>query len=381
MISKIYIDNFKSLNDFTLECNKITCLIGMNSSGKSTILQAVDFLGAIASGNVKHWLGIRGWEAKEIKSKFQSKQLIKFEVDFTLDNSFYTWSGSLNLNIRTCSNEKIHKKIEKDGKSVLQVILKVDKGTCTIYQNLSSESVRSEINFDYEGSILGTLKDQSLGEELTTIKQFLQSIKSLELLNPLLLRKRARGSEEHLGLGGEKLSSFLYSLSSSKRKVIDEHIQQVFKPFEKCNIKAKRFGWKELWISEVFQNKSTVSTEAKHISDGFLRILALFSQLQTDYPVLLFDEIEDGLNQEVMEYLIDEMVKSPKQIFFTTHSPMLLNFFEDHVAEESIQLIYRDFETGKTSIRKFFEIPELKERLEYMGPGEVLANADLKELS
>lgn len=44
MIKSIKIDNFKSLVDFKLDFAKFTCLVGLNGSGKSTVLQAMDFL-------------------------------------------------------------------------------------------------------------------------------------------------------------------------------------------------------------------------------------------------------------------------------------------------------------------------------------------------
>lgn len=92
------------------------------------------------------------------------------------------------------------------------------------------------------------------------------------------------------------------------------------------------------------------------------------------------DEIEDGINHEVMDMLVDEIVNAQQQVFFTTHSPMILNFLDDEVAEKSVMLIYRDAQTGKTQACKFFEIEQVKEKLEYMGPGEVFANVHLKEL-
>ncbi|OAD21575.1 hypothetical protein THIOM_002652, partial [Candidatus Thiomargarita nelsonii] len=43
MIREFHINNFKSLVNFKFQLDKFTCLIGLNGSGKSTILQALDF--------------------------------------------------------------------------------------------------------------------------------------------------------------------------------------------------------------------------------------------------------------------------------------------------------------------------------------------------
>ena len=42
-ISRLEVENFKSLVDFRMDLVKFTCLVGLNGSGKSTVLQFVDF--------------------------------------------------------------------------------------------------------------------------------------------------------------------------------------------------------------------------------------------------------------------------------------------------------------------------------------------------
>jgi len=220
----------------------------------------------------------------------------------------------LNLSSLSCGSEQIAR-----TNSEQTILLRVEKG----FYHLGD--IKKSIDFEYEGSVLGVLKEQVLGAELIRIRHFLRSVKTLELLNPMLLRKRAGTAEGDLGIGGEKLSAFLYTLPEEKKQHIHKQMQRLFDEFDDYDIKARHSGWKELRIYERFENLSEnglfplpSSTEAKHVSDGFLRILAIFSQLQTDHSVLLFDEIEDGLNHEVMEYLMDEMVRATQQIFLTT---------------------------------------------------------------
>jgi AAA15 family ATPase/GTPase len=83
MIRRFYIDNFKSLVDFSLPpkpdgLGKFTCLIGMNGAGKSTVLQAFDFVKQLTHGRMDDWLTLRNWERSEILSHFQHKRLITF---------------------------------------------------------------------------------------------------------------------------------------------------------------------------------------------------------------------------------------------------------------------------------------------------------------
>lgn len=43
-ISRLEVNNFKSLVDFEMDLPKFSCLIGLNGAGKSTVLQFIDFL-------------------------------------------------------------------------------------------------------------------------------------------------------------------------------------------------------------------------------------------------------------------------------------------------------------------------------------------------
>ncbi len=61
MITRFHIENFKSLADFDLppkghESKAFACLIGLNGAGKSSLLQALDFVAQLATGDVSGWL-------------------------------------------------------------------------------------------------------------------------------------------------------------------------------------------------------------------------------------------------------------------------------------------------------------------------------------
>lgn len=55
-IKRITVDNFKSLVGFDLSLSKFNCLVGLNGSGKSTVLQFFDFLSQQFRGDIDDWL-------------------------------------------------------------------------------------------------------------------------------------------------------------------------------------------------------------------------------------------------------------------------------------------------------------------------------------
>jgi predicted ATPase len=79
-IKSIKVDNFKSLVNFDLPLSKFSCLVGLNGSGKSTVLQFFDFLSQQVRGDLSGWLKKRQWEVSDLNSKLTRKQNIDFEV-------------------------------------------------------------------------------------------------------------------------------------------------------------------------------------------------------------------------------------------------------------------------------------------------------------
>lgn len=89
-------------------------------------------------------------------------------------------------------------------------------------------------------------------------------------------------------------------------------------------------------------NKSTtLTTEARHVADVFLRLLAIFAQLSKEQSFLLLDEIENGINPESIEFTIDSLVEAKPQISFTTHGPMILNYLKDNIAIDGVIYLYK----------------------------------------
>lgn len=361
MITSIWIDNFKSLVDFKIELAKFNCVVGLNGAGKSTLLHALDFISQLMLGDISGWLDSRDWKSSDLNSKLTRKSNIDFKIALTLDGQQVLWSGSFNRSSLSCTKETITQNGEK--------ILVVEDGG----YNLGA--VRHEIVFKYQGSILSVLKQHELWQPL---KQAILNIRSLDLISPELLRSRARSADGKLGLGGQKLSAYIHEAGEAVKHQLTEELKTVYPQLDSIVTKSLNAGWKQLEIHERFGNKKLSST-ARHANDGLLRLMAIMLQLQIGNAFLLFDEIENSINPERIEYLIDHLVKSPDQILVTTHSPMILNFMEDDVAKAGVHYLYKTQEGYTRSIR-LFDIPSLAKKLEFMGPGEAFIDTNLIQL-
>jgi predicted ATPase len=398
-IKSIKVDNFKSLVNFELPLSKFNCLVGLNSSGKSTVLQFFDFLSQQVRGDISGWLRKRQWESADLNSKLTRKQNIDFEITLSHDIHEFgvgfceieiKWLASFNRKTLHCTTERV----EWNN----QLLLKVENGhylIWTFYKDLAlghpgkririkaktseRRSVPLPIAFDYQGSVISQIKESQLPKELLALKKFFSNLHALDLLAPELLRQKTNFPSKNIGLGGEKLPAFLDSLGEAKIADIQVKLTKIYPQLKHIDISSLRSGWKSLTVQEQFGD-TIVKTEARHVADGFLRMLAVFAQLSKEQSFLLLDEIENGVNPELIEFLIDELVGAVPQVLITTHSPMVLNYLEDEIAIEGIIYIYKS-NNGATQAIRLFDIPSMRKKLTVMGAGEVYEDTILTQLN
>lgn len=394
MIEQILVRNFKSLDEIRIDFDKFNCLVGMNGAGKTTILQAIDFIAQQMHGDIAGWLDARGWDASDLhcKTRFKSVSTLfgdiervidpraaqsstVFVVKFRLnDGRYLRWGGSFNRKTLRLMIERVWIYAD-DAQTKGWECLKVDGDHIKI-----DPSVDDPIPFEYEGSILSRLREDIPPPELIELKNYFTSLRSLELLSPHLLRKRSRDTDRDIGSGGERLSGYLNTIKGAERSRLVSLLKKFYPRLTDYRIASKQGGWKSLVAKEIHDGVS-LETEAKHLNDGLLRILAILAQENSGKTsLMLLDEIENGINPEIVEALVDTLVDSKVQIIVTTHSPMVLNYMETEVAKKSVQFVYKT-PTGQTRARHFFGIPSVTQKLSYMGPGEAFVDTNLVRLT
>lgn len=206
-IIQLKVNNFKSLVNFELPLAKFNCIVGLNGSGKSTVLQFFDFLSQQVRGDIDGWLDKRHWEATDINSKLTPKQNIDFEVLLADTDAVITWSASFNRTTLSCTSERV--------KWNDNLILKVEDGHYSIWNSNGKNTnsivlkLSGSIAFEYQGSLMPQLKESQLPSNILILKKFFENLHTLDLLSPALLRQRTREAGNSIGIGGERLSAFL----------------------------------------------------------------------------------------------------------------------------------------------------------------------------
>lgn len=369
MITQFHISHFKSLmmkKPVTLNPG-LNLMIGLNSSGKSSLLQAIDFVSALPRYyGYRLWLDKRGWEAKDllchIKSGVRGRNvpLIEFEATYKKpgDHLPYQWSGAFSVGKGRCESEKL----------------------CHGSDQYEPDKDPNMKSFNYEGSFFSIFEP----EKIQGFSDLASNCYSLDLLSPQQMRAHVRRrSEAGVGTGGELLGHALGDLSSSEKDELADVMRRLHPAYESFDVKKQRGGSVRFLIREKFADGSSrLETEATHISDGLLRLMAIIvSTMRCRGGTLLIDELEDGLNPEVMGPLLHYLAYDAGcQTIVTTHSPILLSYLNDEQAHQAVKLLFKD-EAGMSRCVPFFDLPTTRKMLDTLYPGEVMLQCDLNNLS
>ncbi|MDO4339216.1 MAG: ATP-binding protein [Eubacteriales bacterium] len=379
MIKSIYVDNFKALNNFQMELESFTVIVGNNMSGKSTVLQALDFIANMAKEDFGVILERRGWKVSDLKSQMQKSPKITIicNLELIIKNELLPVRWEIQILAYTQKNimELSHETVEIYGEGKEKVLLSYTQSKGGFIWDGSVQEAVTLPKLQTNSSVL-KMMDVTEFPVLQALKMFLVNSDSFEMLSPEKMRLSSRGDVNTIGNAGEKLPSFVKSMNQKqKAEFIDKIKLALGEKIVNVDARTKgKPGWTHLVTEEQYRKKSLM-IESKNMSDGTLRLLAFLAICEMDKRgMMLLDEIENGINldyaEKIVRILEDNCNRKSSQMIVTTHSPIFL----DYVEKESIRYMYREPQFGNCKCNSLAEIPELNEKMRYLYPGELFMN-------
>ena len=394
MLKKLTIRNFKAIQDMTVEFTPLTVLIGGNACGKSTVLQALDFLRSAASRDITEYLREQHWSFAELKSKFSdgNSKPVDFisEYQFVIDGDIKTLRWDISVDLYGTVDWRINEKIEIADSIVL---------LCHGYDEKAiPESFK---DFYFQSSMLKYYNPADDEKELVKLKQFLVSSTYYGLLSPDIIRHGEKmGVVGNIGTYGEWLAAFIYHIDDEARKKLNKLVSD----FTGIEIEVQAIDTGTECILAIKERYETVEVtlDSWHTSDGLLRIIAFaaitlqrlilrhgesdgavrikydgtytFSgYAECSRGVVLLDEMENSINPYMAESVVSlfrkVVAETSRQAIVTTHSPVLLNDFNP----EEVVFLWKD-KNGYIHSKKFFGTEEMREALDFLNPGEIWEN-------
>lgn len=378
MIGKLSISNFKNLRNIPeLTVDRVNVLIGPNGSGKSSFLQAIDFLRAFFMTSVEVYLQENGWDYRDLPNLREAHKKISWDLEaelparssgvgggiyryvVALTPKRYLGVGEEHLGYRQTPDAKETVLLERKGRSVKVL-------------NRKTQSYEDFREIGLPASVMSRLepnRDQDKYPELLRFRQWVEGFRGFLLWDPKVLRTPDRGKHDTLGPSGQHLAPLLARLKREKTDAYARLVSRIKRLFPTVSdisvVGGRTWGWQTLRLHE--QNGHAVVFNSQQMSDGVLRLLAVTSLLYLEHipPVITFEEPENGVHPQLIREVVQvlrelTLRKSPNQcqVFFTTHSPYVLDEFFDH--PEQVFLVERGKPLEGATITRLSERPQLK---------------------
>ncbi|MBI5863385.1 MAG: AAA family ATPase [Planctomycetes bacterium] len=341
MITSAKFKHVKCLHNVQLSFDPLTVLVGPNSSGKSTILAALQAFSDTGEGTLPAvFSGPNSPDALVLQNKD------RFSIDITTESK-------QKLGLRFSRKEEgwfVHRLEEKpDG-----------------------EKVEDGRQLEKSGKWLAAKPIRSQHFKLSQEK---------------LVAPSGGGPAYALDSQGGGLPALLSTLASAHRETFQRlvtSLESIVPVFQGVSLDVK-----PVWITEHDEHGEPFSVErdqysirlamknidglsASNASEGLLFLLAILAMVYSPRcpAVLLIDNIDAGLHPAAAGRLIELLRESVTkqagvQIIATTHSPYLI----DHLPMESVRLLSLD-DNGNTLCGRLDDHPEFPRWKDEMLPGE-----------
>jgi predicted ATPase len=409
MIKEIRLENWKSFPKATLFLDPLTILIGTNASGKSNVLDALEFLCQIAQGKeipsilqsdpkAPMFRGGAEWAALKPKKSFTISVLIEGAED-KLD---YLYS----ITVQTLPKSKLlaesllRLKYRQRSKSAPYTVKLFWTDPCApddpaITAKLYNETRGTPRKVQRGSSVLSQLKlsTSSLRKEIAVgVQCVLRALNSVFILNPIPSHMRYFSPlAEKLANDASNIAGVLAALPNNQRILVENTLQQQVKHLPEKDIqrvwteKVGPFATDAVLLCEEAWEKNSPPTkvDARAMSDGTLRFLALLTALLTlpEQSQLLIEEVDNGLHPSRSDLLI-KMLRTVGahrhiDVLATTHNPALLNRLGPEMVP-FVVVAHRNPQTGFSDLTLLEDIANLP-KLMASGPlGEVTASGALE---
>ncbi|MCK5848004.1 MAG: AAA family ATPase [Caldisericia bacterium] len=324
-ISYLEINNVKTLKHVILQNLKpFTVILGKNGSGKTSILETLDFLStSIQSGLVETCKKRNG--LKELTTKDGSKSIsitVHLYDDVSNEKIGYTVSISE-------KNENPY--IEKEVLFIPggRIIMKFENGSGYIETENSREE---EVLFSEDIFAIGIYGSISKFNYAETVYSFFKNIRTYDLNIESLRNVLVLKLEENLERNGENLANVLYQCKKNNPelyKTIIEKLQHHIPSLETIETKQNENLSNQVYmIDKGFKEP----INRNYISSGTLKMLAYYLLLTkpSDLSLMGIEEPENGIYPAFISELAEacRITSENLQVFVTTHSPYFVNNME-----------------------------------------------------
>ena len=353
MIKRIYIHNFRCLENFELPISGMTSLllIGKNGAGKSSVGFALQVLQSIARGTNRVGQLVN---AKDF-ARDRSDVPIRFEIEVGIDGRSYEYILALELPTGFKEIRVSEERLSCDGVDIYA------RQKAQVVLARTSSAGEAKFLVDWHLVALPLIQEASESDPLRIFKSWLARMLILAPV-PSAITGDSDGDslapDREVTNFGEWFSG-LISQSPAAYSRIDSFVKQVMEDFE--DIKNPSTGKDSRSLLVQFQqDRATLSLPFEALSDGekcfFICAMVLASNAAYGPLLCFWDEPDNFLSLSEVGHFVMELRRAFQskggQLIVTSHNPEAIRQFSD----ENTMMLFRRSHLEPTLVRRISDV-------------------------
>jgi len=349
MIERLYVHNFRCLENFSLDLagRPSALVMGKNGSGKSTLRHSLALFQSICRGTsrVRDLIGIGDF------TLHRTNVPMRFEVELRLAKKQFKYAISFEMPVNFREARVAEESLTVDG--------------ATIFSRQQAEvSLAGGSRFDIDWHVVALpVINERPGEK--SIQQAKSFFASMILIDPIPANMTGFSDEEAFELRHDagNFSSWLNALLRQKPAaygILESHIRSGIPDFVSLeNVERGEKGTQLVVKFEQGDPKRSLSIDFKELSDGekcfFLSALIVASNMVSGPVFCMWDEPDNHLALSEVGHFITKlrkMINQDGQLIATSHHPETIRKFSD----ESTLIFTRKSHLDPTVVRTLADL-------------------------
>jgi predicted ATPase len=337
VLTRIFADNYKSLQNFEFSPPQLAVLVGPNGSGKTSIGSVLMGLTRLLSEGLAADIAF----PPETVCQWSGSVRQRFELEHTVKDGTYKYHLEL-------------KHVQKDRTVQIKLetllfnqslLYEFREGEVRLFGDNPSQQPRTSFPFDRARSFLPMLEERPDNKRIRTFKELVNATIVLRL-NPIEMSGRSENEERRLAADGRNFAAWYRWFQQSEPEKLNAYFQtvrEVFPTFRALKSEDAGSGVKELRaVFSISEKGPRLATEVKFalhaLSEGQRQLLFLYLLLQTlDRPSFLFlDEPDNFISLREIQPWLSELEStleaSKSQALVVSHTTEAMDFLDSRQA-------------------------------------------------
>lgn len=411
MIKEIQLRDWKSFRDARLYFDPLEVLIGMNASGKSNAIDALDFLSRIAqskdlgeclqtTANGDSFRGGTDWVALRGQPHFQLSVVVQSEAEESTDYRYEITVKPSPKPVIVAESLLRIKRPKRAGR-VYPTKLFWTEGcsdsdpaiTARLYntKNGTPRSMLRGLPVLTQLQLSSTsIKSQDITLGLGTVWK---ALSRLFILNPIPSHMRNFSvKSEKLAQDGSNLAGVIAALPDQQKAAVEQSIRsyakelpekdilslkaELYGPFKSDAMVVCEEGWRD--------GEAPLQVDSRAMSDGTLRFIAIITALLTlpEKTQLIIEEVDNGLHPSRSDLLLRVIreigTKRKIDVLVSTHNPALLDALGPAMVP-FVMVAHRDPTEGDSRLTLLEDIRSLPKLLATGRLGAIASSGALEQ--